>query len=163
MIFVTVGTHDQQFDRLVRYMDKWAGEHDEPVVIQRGCSTVEPHHCEWKDYFPYQAMQQYTEEARIVIAHGGPSSFLAPLQLQKIPIVVPRKQEFGEHVNDHQVAFVKTFAKRSNSILVVEDIEKLGEMIALYPSRIAGLKKDVPSNRTRFCESFKKIVDELVR
>ena len=24
MIFVTVGTHEQQFNRLVQYMDKWA-------------------------------------------------------------------------------------------------------------------------------------------
>lgn len=29
MIFVTVGTHEQQFNRLVEYMDKWAGEHEE--------------------------------------------------------------------------------------------------------------------------------------
>ena len=29
MIFVTVGTHEQSFDRLIDYMDKWAGEHDE--------------------------------------------------------------------------------------------------------------------------------------
>ena len=32
MIFVTVGTHEQPFNRLVEYMDKWAGEHDEEVV-----------------------------------------------------------------------------------------------------------------------------------
>ena len=86
MILVTVGTHDQQFNRLVRFMDEWAGEHDEPVVIQSGCSTVEPHHCEWKDYYPYQTMQRYMEEARIVITHGGPSSFVTPLQFNKIPI-----------------------------------------------------------------------------
>ena len=31
MIFVTVGTHEQQFNRLVQYMDKWASEHEETV------------------------------------------------------------------------------------------------------------------------------------
>lgn len=36
MIFVTVGTHEQQFNRLVEYMDKWAIKNDEEVVIQIG-------------------------------------------------------------------------------------------------------------------------------
>lgn len=31
VIFVTVGTHEQQFNRLVEYMDKWAADHDEKV------------------------------------------------------------------------------------------------------------------------------------
>ena len=163
MIFVTVGTHDQQFNRLVRFMDEWAKVHDEPVVIQTGCSTVEPRHSEWKDYYPYPVMQRYMEEARIVITHGGPSSFLPPLQFKKIPIVVPRRMEFHEHVNDHQVAFVKAFAERNNSILVIEDIEELGEVITAYPSRIISMNKETASNTLRFCEDFKKIVNELVR
>ena len=50
MIFVTVGTHEQQFNRLVEYMDKWADEHDEKVVIQTGYSTYEPKYCEWVSY-----------------------------------------------------------------------------------------------------------------
>ena len=39
MIFVTVGTHEQQFNRLIEYMDIWASEHDEKVVIQTGYSS----------------------------------------------------------------------------------------------------------------------------
>ena len=163
MILVTVGTHDQQFNRLVRFMDEWAGEHDEPVVIQSGCSTVEPHHCELRDYYPFQMMQKYMEEARIVITHGGPSSFVTALRLGKTPIVVPRKKEFNEHVNDHQVAFARAFAEKNNNIIVVEDIEELGGIIASYTDRIDSIKNEMQSNNARFCEEFKKIVDELVR
>jgi len=36
MIFVTVGTHDQGFERLVKKMDEIAGQIDEEVVIQVG-------------------------------------------------------------------------------------------------------------------------------
>ncbi len=36
MIFVTVGTHHQGFDRLVQAADELAAELDEQVVIQRG-------------------------------------------------------------------------------------------------------------------------------
>ena len=91
MIFVTVGTHEQQFNRLVEYMDKWAAEHDEKVVMQTGYSTYEPKHCEWDKLFPYQKMVEMVNEARVVITHGGPSSFIMPLQIGKTPIVVPRQ------------------------------------------------------------------------
>lgn len=44
---------------------------------------------------------------RIVITHGGPASFIMPLQIGKTPIVVPRQHQFNEHVNDHQVEFAR--------------------------------------------------------
>lgn len=109
MIFVTVGTHEQPFNRLVEYIDKLKekGKIEEEVIIQTGYSTYQPQYCEWKKLYPYQEMVKLVEEARIVITHGGPSSFIMPLQIGKTPIVVPRQYKFGEHVNDHQVAFVK--------------------------------------------------------
>lgn len=91
MIFVTVGTHEQPFNRLVEYMDNWSRNHDEKVVIQTGYSTYEPKYCEWKKLYSYQEMIKKVEEARIVITHGGPSSFIMPLQIGKTPLVVPRK------------------------------------------------------------------------
>lgn len=47
---------------------------------------------------PYNQMIKNVEDARIVITHGGPASFIMPLQIGKIPIVVPRQHQFGEHV-----------------------------------------------------------------
>ena len=132
MIFVTVGTHEQQFNRLVEYMDMWAENHDEKVIIQSGYSTYEPKNCEWKTILPYDEMNNLIEKARIVITHGGPSSFVAPLMIGKTPIVIPRKKEFGEHVNDHQVRFCRQVEDRMGSIIVIEDINELGELIDTY-------------------------------
>ena len=79
MIFVTVGTHEQPFNRLVEYMDKWAENHEEDVVIQAGFSTYKPQKAKWQKLFPYGEMIENVEKARIVITHGGPSSFIMPL------------------------------------------------------------------------------------
>ena len=100
MIFVTVGTHEQPFNRLVEYIDslKKDGTITEEVIIQTGYSTYEPKYCKWQKLFPYQEMIKFVGEARIVITHGGPSSFIMPLQIGKTPIVVPRRHEFNEHV-----------------------------------------------------------------
>ena len=58
--------------------------------------------------------------------HSGPSSFIMLLQKGKVPIVVPRKHEFGEHVNDHQVDFCEKVSKRQGNIIVVEvEFEKI--------------------------------------
>ena len=160
MIFVTVGTHEQQFNRLVEYMDKWAEENDEEVIIQSGYSTYEPQKATWSKLFPYQKMVELVNKARIVITHGGPSSFIMPLQVGKTPIVVPRQVKYNEHVNDHQVKFAKEVENRMGTIVVVEDIDKLGEIIENYNV----LKKEEDndmSNNTKFNIELEKIVDEL--
>jgi len=162
MIFVTVGTHEQPFNRLVEYMDKWAADHSEEVVVQTGFSTYEPMKCRWQKLFPYQEMVKNVDEARIVITHGGPSSFIMPLQIGKIPIVVPRKYEFDEHVNDHQVDFCNQVAQRQGNIIVVEDVSKLGDTLERYDEIVKSMKSGLSSNNKRFCKEFSMIVDGLV-
>lgn len=162
MIFVTVGTHEQPFNRLVEYMDQWASEHDEEVVIQNGYSTHEPRSCKWQRLFPYSDMLKYVADARIVITHGGPSSFIMPLQVGKIPIVVPRKKAFDEHVNDHQVDFCNQVARRLGNIIFIEDICKLGDIIENYAEIVESMTNGIQSNNEKFCKELEKMADKLV-
>ena len=161
MIFVTVGTHEQPFNRLVEYMDNWAAEHAEEVIMQTGFSTYEPKHCEWSKLYPYSQMVELVEKARIVITHGGPSSFIMPLQIGKIPIVVPRKKTFDEHVNDHQVEFSKAVAERQTNIIVVEKVNQIAETIENYESIVQSMPTAINSNNVVFNEKLGQIVREM--
>ncbi len=163
MIFVTVGTHEQPFDRLVKCIDdlKRDGIIQEDVTIQTGYSTYEPRYCTWQKLYPYQDMIRLVDEARIVISHGGPSSFIMPLQVGKTPIVVPRRYEFNEHVNDHQVSFAKEVAERMGTIIVVDDIDKLGETIVNYDKTIHSMGNSMQSNNSLFNKELEKIVNEM--
>ncbi len=165
MIFVTVGTHEQPFNRLVEYIDnlKKDGVIKEDVTIQTGYSTYEPKYCTWKKLFPYQEMVRLVSEARIVITHGGPSSFIMPLQIGKTPIVVPRQKKYNEHVNDHQVAFSKAVAERMGTIIVVEDLDKLAGTIRDYDEIVHGMGSGLKSNNARFNEELEKIVDGMFK
>lgn len=163
MIFVTVGTHEQQFNRLVKYMDQWALKHDEEVIIQTGFSTYEPKNCKWQKLFTYQDMVRNIDKARIVLTHGGPSSFIMPLQIDKIPVVIPRKFEFNEHVNDHQVDFCKQVAQRQGNIIVVENISKLSDVLANYENLINQKTSKLKSNNAKFCKEFARLVNEIMR
>lgn len=163
MIFVTVGTHEQPFNRLIECVDNLKKDETitEEVVIQTGYSTYEPKYCRWQKLFPYQEMLKLVDEARIVITHGGPSSFIMPLQIGKTPIVVPRRHEFNEHVNNHQVSFAKAVADRMGTIIVVDDIEQLGATITNYEVIVAGMHNGLKTNNGRFNEELSRIVDEM--
>ena len=94
MIFVTVGTHEQPFNRLVEFIDKLVENEiiKDEVIIQTGYSTYKPKFCKFNKMLPYQEMVKNVQNARIVITHGGPASFFIPLQYWKIPIVVPSQK-----------------------------------------------------------------------
>lgn len=163
MIFITVGTHEQSFDRLVKEIDrlKEKGRISEEVVIQTGFTTYEPKFCSWSKLFSYKDMIKNVSEARIIITHGGPSSFIMPLQVGKVPIVIPRKKIFGEHVNDHQVDFCKAVASRQKNIIVVEDIIELESTILNYESIIANMVTGIKSNNVKFNKQLENIVNEM--
>ncbi len=165
MIFVTVGTHEQQFDRLIKCVDKLKedGTIKEDVIIQTGFSTYEPKYCTWKKLFPYNEMLENVKKAHIVITHGGPSSFIMPLQIGKIPIVVPRMKEYDEHVNDHQVNFCREVAKRNGNIIEIEDVEKLKECIVNYKDIVKDMNNEQNSNNKNFCEKFSALVEEILK
>ena len=163
MIFVTVGTHEQAFNRLVEYIDNLKKKDviKEDVIMQIGYSTYEPKYCKWQKLYPYQEMIKLVEQARIVITHGGPSSFIMPLQIGKTPIVVPRRLDFNEHVNDHQVSFSKAVAERMGTIIVVEELKDLEDTILNYDVIVGKMGKELKSNNAKFNTDLSKIVDEM--
>lgn len=164
MIFVTVGTHEQPFNRLIEEIDKLVENNEikEEVFIQTGFSTYEPKYCKWEKLIPYNEMNKKIEEARIVITHGGPATFIAPLQKGKIPIVVPRRVDYGEHVNNHQLDFIKEIDKRLGIIIpVYEMVDLLGKIIN-YDSITKEMKKNNISNNQRFCDEFEKMIIKII-
>ena len=165
MIFVTVGTHEQPFNRLIKKVDELvaSGDIKEKVVVQTGFSTYKPKHCEAHKMMSFDEMQQALKDARIVITHGGPSSFIEALQFGKVPIVVPRQEKYHEHVNDHQVEFTKLIAKRMNNIIPVYDVNNLLNTINDY-NEITKIKNSgESSNNKQFNGKLEKIVTDLLK
>ena len=84
-----------------------------------------------------------------------------PLQIGKTPIVVPRQKKFNEHVNNHQVEFAKNVAERMGTIIPVEDINKLGEIITNFDEIVADKGQVMSSNNKKFCADLETIVFDL--
>ena len=161
MIFVTVGTHEQPFNRLLEEIDRLKGERafDDEVIIQRGYSTYIPKNCTFFDFLSWEEMQHYNSEARIVITHGGPSSFTDVLAKHKVPIVVPRQKKFDEHVNNHQLDFANSLIQRGENIVVVDDISNLKEAILNHSDAFFGEKYDNSAFVSNFALELKKLFE----
>lgn len=96
-----------------------------------------------------------------ILTSGGPASFIMPLQIGKTPIVVPRQHQFNEHVNDHQVEFARNVSKRMGTIIDVEDVETLGDIITNYDQIVAEMGHGMSSNNAKFNEELEKLVNKL--
>ena len=86
-----------------------------------------------------------------------------PLQIGKIPIVVPRQKKYEEHVNDHQLEFCKAVEERMRNILLVEEIGELDEQIKKYKDLTSNLRQKMNSNNSRFNEKLENIVENLLK
>lgn len=165
MIFVTVGTHEQPFNRLIKKVDDLVADGDikEKVIVQTGFSTYVPQNCEAHKMMSFDDMQAALKKARIVITHGGPSSFIEALQFGKVPIVVPRQEKFHEHVNNHQVEFTELIAKRMNNIIPVYNIDNLKKIIDDYDEIAETKNSGESSNNKQFNEKLEQVVIELFK
>ncbi len=140
LIFVTVGTHNQDFTRLVKEMDEIAGKIDEKVVIQTGHTRYVPQNCEHFVFGSRKELGRLNKEARIIITHGGAGSIIFALQFHKPTVVVPRLKRFGEHINDHQLELT-TELEAGGKIVGVYDIEDLGKRIEEVDSLKVGVSE----------------------
>ncbi|MDK2836727.1 MAG: hypothetical protein PWP21_1504 [Thermosediminibacterales bacterium] len=160
MIFATVGTHEQQFNRLVKKVDDIAGKYHLEGVIQIGYSTVIPQYCKYKKLMGYEEILENMRKAKIVITHGGPASIIQVLQMGKVPVVVPRQKRFKEHVDDHQVKFCQKAAEFL-SIIPVYEIDELENIVVNY-EKITGemkLKRREESNLEKIIKYLDGLVD----
>lgn len=159
MIFVTVGTHEQPFNRLIQEVDHLVetGVIMEEVFIQTGYSTYEPKFCQWSRLISFDQMSEFMQTSDIIITHGGPATFMSAIANGKKPIVVPRQEKYDEHVNDHQVDFAHQVKERYDSIEVVTEISELGD----YLNQDLKIDGNSSSNNKLFNDKLREEVERM--
>jgi UDP-N-acetylglucosamine transferase subunit ALG13 len=140
MIFVSVGTHEAPFDRMLRAVHELGLEED--LVVQHGPSAVRSDGATEFEYLAFDEVVEYIRQARAVFMHAGVGSVMISLANGKRPIVMARRHEFAEHVDDHQVELARRM-EASGLVTVVDDAETLGTALAA-DALPAGRITDVP-------------------
>lgn len=127
MIFITVGSREYPFDRLLKEIDKLIenGIIKESVFAQIGHSKYVPKMYKYKRFLDAEEYGEFQSKADVIISHGGTGALIGSLKKEKIVIAVPRLSKFGEHIDDHQIQ-VSTMLDELGYLKSVIDIDELG-------------------------------------
>ena len=83
--------------------------------MQYGASR-EPHGAgEWVDFLDFDVLAERMREARVVVCHAGVGSIMLARRCGHRPVVMPRRFELGEAVDDHQLQLARRLHKQASS------------------------------------------------
>lgn len=150
MIFVTLGTQDKHFIRLLEAVEKL--DVDEKIIAQVGSTDFKSDKMEVHKYMSAEEFEKYMKEARVVVTHAGVGTIILGLKLHKKMIVAARRKEYKEHVNDHQMQILDNFSKEGY-ILPLYEFDKLQELID---------KEFMPKEYISNKEEFNKLLEEEI-
>ena len=165
---VTAGTHETPFHRLERVAAQLAARQllPAPVLVQTGHAsreTMASPSVTLVDFVEPSELVQLMAVAQFVITHGGPGSIFMALESGHTPIAVPRSAAHGEHVDDHQSAFVQRMGERG-LVHAARDPSALEAVVAsLSTTRGAQRFESGADGRSLFMERFAPIADALIR
>lgn len=135
MIFLTVGTQ-LPFPRLTAAMDQYAAEHEEPVIGQIGVETEERPHIDARSMISPNDFNDLFNRARVIVAHAGIGTILSAKRFCRPLIILPRRFDYGEHRNDHQVATAEALRHLPGIYIASDacDLPPLLECLSLVPA-----------------------------
>ena len=127
MIFVTVGSREYPFDRLLMKLDDLCAEGrlPEPLFAQIGQSPYVPKHYDFVRYLDTDAFYRCQSEASLVISHAGTGALIGALKRGRQVVSVPRRKALGEHIDDHQLQVSEALSSQGylRQVLDMDDLE----------------------------------------
>ena len=168
MIYVVAGNIRFPFSRLLMTMNKEKKSGKIPGELYGQYGSYRPDFkldafSYKRPMFPYQEHLNWIKEAEMVVCEAGEDIILLCLMMGKIPIILPRKKSYGEHVDDHQMEFARKL-EEWNKAVVVYEADHLISAILEYPERekLCSAQLDSISINTsnNFREELKGILEE---
>lgn len=101
-IVVTVGTTDRSFRRLIARLAELIPD-DVHVLWQTGVTDVSGLGINAREMVPEAELVDAVRLADVVVTHAGAGSLALALRNGKAPVFVPRRAEYDEQIDDHQV------------------------------------------------------------
>jgi UDP-N-acetylglucosamine transferase subunit ALG13 len=170
-VVVAVGTHEQPFSRLLKIAEHCAtAVGGVEWVVQSGAVRRE---LDWavetQPYFAHSDLLARIDAADLVLSHASPGTVFDALAGASQPLVVPRRREYGEHVNDHQVRFARRLGDlglawtADDAYAAAAAIERAAaEGVDLRRARVREAHAASIERTERFVERFGNTVESLL-
>lgn len=158
MIFVSLGTNDKEFVRLLKEIEnqKKIGNIKEDIFVQAGCTVFSSNYMTVVDLMDMDEFNEKIKNCSMLITHGGVGTILDGLRYDKPIIAFPRLSKYGEHVNDHQIEIINEF--KDCGYLLSGDVENLNK---LYNQAKNFVPKKYKSNNYRFNKFISDYIDNI--
>jgi UDP-N-acetylglucosamine transferase subunit ALG13 len=129
MIFITTGTVDIPFKRLVDKSIEIFWNKEEKVIIQAGNYKTKStsKNIDLIKQLPFNETLKLYKNADLIISACGEVSTLLILQYSKnMPIFVPRGKKYGEHVDNQQIKIARILKDKAlaNIVYNPKNLEK---------------------------------------
>lgn len=139
---VSLGTSPYDFRRLVERLVEILPR-DVEVLWQTGATDVTGLGIDARAHVPSAELRAAIERADVVVSHAGTGAALAALEAGRCPILVPRRADRHEHVDDHQLQIALDFALRD--LAIVRDVGHLKhDDLLLAAARTVVRRSDLP-------------------
>jgi len=128
-VVVTVGTTDRDFRRCIKRLVEVLPDSAE-VLWQTGHSDVSGLGIDAHRMVPESVLVEAIDNADVVVTHAGAGSLALSLQAGKVPVFVPRRAQFGEQIDDHQVELAQWADEQRLAIWAEADELSLAHLYA---------------------------------
>lgn len=133
--FVSVGNATQPFTRLLEAVCELASQLPQPVLVQFGAAQAFAcPGCTGVAFMEMGEFAQRVSEAELLILHAGAGSVIHAVRAGKTPVIMPRRADLGEHVDDHQLEFARELEK-TGKVAVAHDTATLAQAAAVALQR----------------------------
>lgn len=128
MIFVTLGSSTQNFNRLLKEIDDLVSQKIiKDVIVQSNSKDYVPTNYKLISNLSLDEYSKLIKSCSLLITHGGVGSILDGLKENKTIIAFSRKKEYKEAVNNHQEEIVNNFS--INGYILTGEIKDLPSLI----------------------------------
>lgn len=117
-LVVSLGTDYHTFDRLLRWVKAYLAENSQVRCLVQHGHTSPVEGADNVKLLPAGTLKRLYAKAQVVLVQGGPGSIQDARATGAIPLVVPRRVEFDEVVDNHQVPFVTMMEKQGGAVIV---------------------------------------------
>lgn len=156
MVFVTLGTQDKSFVRLLEKVESAINDGiiEDEVVVQAGYTKFKSDKMRIFDLLDRDEFAEYVKKCDVLITHGGVGSIITGLKNNKKVIAIPRLAKYKEHVNDHQIQIIDNFDNQGYIIGLDENID--------LKNAFNRLKNFTPNKYKSNTENMIKLVEEVI-
>lgn len=158
MIFVTLGTQDKTFERLLIKLDEMIdkGIINNNLIVQAGSTKYNSKNMKILDYIDMNQFNTYIKDCDYMITHAGVGTIINGINHGKKIIAVARRAKYGEHENDHQVEITIKFSNMGY-IVGCLDVDELEDKYTLLDDLVV---KPYQSNNDSFVSLIKALIEK---